>query len=144
MFQSWNPWKTKIYLYLISCANETDGDWRGIKIKRGQTIRSIRTIQSDISYIIQYSQDANRNKTPSTTTVKRILNDLKMKHLIEVEVLQFGMLININNYNRLISMPFGKVLQLSQSEAVQPDPDKKYGGLKAPDWMLEHWGVKPK
>jgi len=143
MFNSWNPWKLKVYMYLISCANEKETEWQGVKIKRGQTIRSLSTIQSSISYIIQYSKDTNRSRSPSRTTVQRILEDLKVKQLIDYKAVQQGMLITINNFNHLASTPFVKVVQSSTSEVVQ-QISEKYGGLKAPDWLLEHWGVKQK
>lgn len=130
---SWNPWAIKIYLYLISTANEGPREWEGITIGRGQTVRSLRAIQNDVSYIIHYSRDPNRLKTPSHSTVKRILDHLKMKQLIDIKMLQRGMLITVSNYEYLASTSIIKMLHADLSKVKQPKRPKNEG----PQWMFE-------
>ncbi|NIP32838.1 hypothetical protein GWN26_09075 [Candidatus Saccharibacteria bacterium] len=105
----------------------------GITIGRGQTVRSLRAIQKDASYIIHYSRDTNRLKTPSLSTVKRIMDDLKMKQLIDYKMVQQGMLITINNYDYLSSTPITKMVHQDLSKVEQPKRPKNEG----PQWMFD-------
>lgn len=130
---SWNPWKLKIFLYLVWSANEREAEWRGIKIKRGQTFRSLNTITDGVSYIIQYSSDMNRSKKPSISTVKRILDDLKMKRLIDIKVERSGMLITINDYEYLSTAPITKMANQSLGKVVKQKRPRNEG----PQWMRE-------
>jgi len=133
MLQSWNPWKIKVYFYLIATANEYDREWRGITIKRGQTIRSLRKIQDAVSYIIQYSSDTNRNRKPSISTVKRVIEDLKVKHLIDVEVVHDGMLITVNHYEYLSNVPITKMVHKNLGKVKQQNAPLH----RVPKWMKD-------
>jgi len=91
-----SPWKLKIWLYLVGNANHSDGEWMGIKLKRGQLIRSYRTIQNDCSYNVGY-----RTKKPSLHTICRICEDLTKELRIERRSEHGGQVITILNYNEL-------------------------------------------
>lgn len=142
--QSWNPWKLKIYLTLVSKANEKETVWKEVNIGRGQLVRSLRTIQDEVSYIIHYTSDPNRVKKPSLSTVKRVIDNLKMKQLIDIKALQHGMIITVNNYEVLVNTPFTKMIQHFESK-VKQDKTTTAELLKrhtnAPNWLLKEWGV---
>lgn len=122
-------------------ANDHDSEWNGYNIKRGQLIRSASRIQNDISYIIHYTADSNRVKTPSITTVRRVLEDLKMKRFIDFKTVPHGYFITINNYEQLSNTPFTKMVRnignkmehfkVSKKELLKPE---------GPKWLMEHWG----
>lgn len=95
------PWKLKIWFYLVGNANHTDGEWMGIKLKRGQIIRSYRRIQKDCSYKVGY-----RIKKPSLHTIHRICEELTKELRTERRKEQGGQVITILNYNEL--QPFKK------------------------------------
>jgi hypothetical protein len=141
---NWNPWSIKVYLYLVSHANEKEVVWNEISIERGQLVRSLRTIQERVSYIIQYADAQNREKKPSLATVKRIIDNLKMKQLIDTKMIQHGMIITVNNYNMLVNTPFVKMIQQLDHEVKQ---DKQTAAemlrrhTDAPDWLLKEWGI---
>lgn len=142
--ESWNPWKIKIYLYLVSKANEKDSEWKGIHISRGQLFRSLRTIRDDVSYIIHYTNDPNRQKKPPVSTVKRVIDNLKMKQLIDVKMEQHGMLITVNNYEVLFNTPFIKMVQQFRGKVVQERAtaaEMLRRHTNAPDWLLKEWGI---
>lgn len=91
-----SPWKLKIWFYLIGHANYKDNNFMGMKIKRGQLIRSYRTIANDCSYKIGY-----RKKKPSLSTVRRICEELTKELRIERRTVQGMSLFSIVNYNKL-------------------------------------------
>jgi hypothetical protein len=95
-----SPWKLKIWIYLIGNANHKDGVYEGIKIKRGQLIRSYRTIRKQCGYKVGY-----RMKYPSLATVKRICEDLTKDARIERRTEHCGTLFTILNYSKLQLTP---------------------------------------
>jgi len=101
-----SPWKVKIWVYLIGNANHTDGHFMGIPIKRGQLIRSYRTIAKDCGYYIGY-----RFKKPSINTVRRICEDLTKDSRIVRRTVQPGTLFSICNYNSLQPFPKQRKVQ---------------------------------
>ncbi len=109
--QNWNPWKIKLYLCLICWANDEPSQWKDYTIKRGQLLRSLNTIRGGVAYHIQYTSDPNRVKTPSKTTVKRIIDTLKMERLIDYKVVPHGYIISINYYDTLCTTPFLKMVR---------------------------------
>lgn len=122
-------------------ANEYQTEWLDYTIKKGELIRSASRIQSDISYIIKYSQDVNRNKTPSLTTVKRVLNDLKMDRFIDYKTVPHGYHITINNFEQLSNTPFTKMVRKIGDKMDRFQPSKKeLLKPKGPKWLMEHWG----
>jgi len=101
-----SPWKLKIWIYLIGQANHTDGLFMGIPIKRGQLIRSYRTIAKDCGYYIGY-----RFKKPSVNTVRRICEDLMKEERLICRTVQPGTLFTICNYNKLQPFPKQRTAQ---------------------------------
>ena len=101
-----SPWKLKIWVYLIGNANHTDGHFMGIPIKRGQLIRSYRTIAKDCGYYIGY-----RFKKPSINTVRRVCEDLMKQQRLIHRTVQPGTLFTICNYNNLQSFPKPRTAQ---------------------------------
>lgn len=95
-----SPWKLKIWVYLIGNANHTDGQFKGIPIKRGQLIRSYRKIAEDCGYYIGY-----RYEKPSVSTVKRICEDFTKDARTAQRTTHAGTLFTICNYNELQSFP---------------------------------------
>jgi len=95
-----SPWKLKIWLYLIGKANWGDSKQpyglTGIKLKRGQTLRSYRQIAKDCAYKIGY-----RTKKPSLATIRRICEELTKEQRITHRTEQSGTLFTILNYNAL-------------------------------------------
>jgi len=114
-----SPWKVKIWFYLIGNANHTDGHFMGIPIKRGQLIRSYRTIAKDCGYYIGY-----RFKKPSINTVRRICEDLTKDSRIVRRTVQPGTLFSICNYNSL--QPFPK------QRTVQRKVERQYSSSTTP------------
>jgi len=94
-----SPWKLKIWLYLLGNANHKDGEWMGIPLKRGQLIRSYRTIQKDCHYKIGY-----RWKKPSLGTISAICEELTKDRRITLRKEHGGQVITILNYNGLQSL----------------------------------------
>jgi len=94
-----SPWVLKIWIYLLGHANHKSEEWMGIKIRRGQLIRSYRTIAKDCAYKIGY-----RLKKPSVDTVRRICEEFTKAGRIEQRNVQFGTLFTILNYNKLQPM----------------------------------------
>lgn len=91
-----SPWKLKIWIYLLGNANHSPGEFMGIPIKRGQLIRSYRTIQKDCGYMIGY-----RLKKPSLSTVKAICEGFTKDLRTKVRTVHCGTLFTICNYNEL-------------------------------------------
>ena len=133
IIQSWNPWKLKIYFDLLGRANYKDRDWEGIEIKRGQTLTSLRRIADDISYVIQYTDEHNRIKKPSTSTVKRIIEDLKMKHYIDTKMVHRGMIITVNHYEYFATTSILKMLHSFNVKMTQ----RKLPQNEGPQWMKD-------
>lgn len=95
-----SPWKLKIWVYLIGNANHTDGQFKGISIKRGQLIRSYRRIAKDCGYYVGY-----RYEKPSVSTVKRICEDFTKDARTTRRTTHAGTLFTICNYNELQPFP---------------------------------------
>ena len=111
-----SPWKLKIWIYLIGQANHTPKEYAGIIIKRGEIVRSYRTIAENCGYKIGY-----RLKKPSLHTIYNVISELKNEGRIKIRMLtyeemtkklrrndesntrrEWGIsLITINNYNHL-------------------------------------------
>ena len=91
-----SPWKLKIWIYLLGHANHKDNTFMGQEIKRGQLIRSLRTIQDDCSYKIGY-----RTKKPSLDTVRRVCEALTKELRIEQRTVHTGTMFTVCNYNNL-------------------------------------------
>jgi len=91
-----SPWKLKIWIYLIGNANHADGKFMGIEIKRGQILRSLRTIKKDCGYKVGY-----RAKYPSLDTVRRVCEDLTKEQRIVQRSVHCGTVFTIINYNTL-------------------------------------------
>jgi len=94
-----SPWKLKIWIYLIGNANHTDGEFMGVNIKRGQILRSYRTIAEDCAYKVGY-----RIKKPSIDTVRRICEDLTKELRTVQRTVHCGTLITILKYDELQSI----------------------------------------
>ena len=111
-----SPWKLKIWIYLIGQANHTPKEYAGIIIKRGEIVRSYRTIAENCGYKIGY-----RLKKPSLHTIYNVISELKNEGRIKIRMLTYEemtkklrrndesntrrergiSLITINNYNHL-------------------------------------------
>jgi hypothetical protein len=114
---SWNPWKIKIYLYLLDNANTENNVWKNIPIRRGQLIRSPKNIGNEVAYIIKYKKMMDRqHNQPSASTVRRILEDLEVTKLIKCEVIKNATLITICNYDTIIKMPMVELAHADLAE----------------------------
>lgn len=91
-----SPWKLKIWIYLIGHANYKENNFMGIKLKRGQLIRSYRRIAKDCSYKIGY-----RVKRPAIDTIKRICEELTKELRISKRTVHGGTLFTVLNYGKL-------------------------------------------
>lgn len=91
-----SPWKLKIWIYLLGQANYKTNDYMGMKIKRGQLIKSYRQLAKDCSYKIGY-----RLKKPSLRTVRRICEELMKDERMTIRRTHLGTLFTITNYDRL-------------------------------------------
>jgi hypothetical protein len=114
-----SPWKLKIWIYLIGNANHTDGYFMGVHIKRGQLIRSYRTIAKDCGYYVGY-----RLQKPSIDTVRRICEELTKEQRVVCRTVQPGTLFTICNYNSLQTFP--------KQRTVQRKGDLSYNGRTIP------------
>ena len=108
-----SPWKLKIWIYLLGNANHKDGNFMGVEIKRGQILRSYRTIAKDCGYKIGY-----RLKKPSIDTVRRICEELTKDLRTRSRTVHCGTLFTIINYNEL--QPF------SNTRSVQAIVQQSY------------------
>lgn len=99
-----SPWKFKVWFYLIGHANYKDNSFMGIKLKRGQLIRSYRIIAKDIGYKIGY-----RLKKPSPETIRRICEELTKEERIRQQTTRLGTLFTVCNYSNLQRFPKHKV-----------------------------------
>ena len=95
-----SPWKLKIWIYLIGQANHKDATWKGVKLKRGELVRSYRTIQKDVAYKVGY-----RTEKPSLHTVARICEELTKERRTALRREHFGQVITICNYNAMQLTP---------------------------------------
>jgi hypothetical protein len=91
-----SPWKLKIFIYLLGHANHDDAIFMGIPLKRGELIRSYRTIAKDCGYKVGY-----RLKKPAMDTVRRICEELTKDERIVQRTVHIGTLIKILNYDEL-------------------------------------------
>ena len=130
-----SPWKLKIWIYLIGNANHTDGYFMGIPIKRGQIIRSYRTLAKSCGYYIGY-----RFKKPSTSTVRRFCEELTKEQRIVQRTVHCGTLFTICNYNKL--QPFLKRRteqrrpKLSNSGGTAAEQNKNVKNVKKYSYSL--------
>ena len=108
-----SPWKLKIWIYLLGNANHKDGNFMGVEIKRGQILRSYRTIAKDCGYKIGY-----RLKKPSIDTVRRICEELTKDLRTRSRTVHCGTLFTIINYNEL--------QPLSKTRSVQAIVQQSY------------------
>jgi len=97
----WNasPWKFKIFFYLLGKANFSDGNVRGVAIKRGQILTSYRHLRKVVGYKVGY-----RMKYPAVSTVKSICEELTKDARTTLRTVHQGTLITICNYNDLQPM----------------------------------------
>lgn len=65
-----------------------------VKLKRGQFLRSYRNLRDDLEYI-----ENNSVKTPSLSTIKNKVEELKKEGRIETEETQLGTLFTVLNYD---------------------------------------------
>lgn len=89
-----SPWKLKIWIYLLGQANYKENEYMGIRLKRGQLIRSYRTVQKDCAYKIGY-----RLKKPSLHTIRRIYEELTKDGRITIRKTRQGSLVTIIKYD---------------------------------------------
>jgi hypothetical protein len=141
-----SPWKLKIWFYLIGNANYKDGEFMGIPIKRGQLIRSYRTIRKACGYRVGY-----RMKYPSFDTVRRICEELTKELRIEQRTVHAGTLFTICNYSTLQPLDKSRSVQRSgqlsfngRSNTVQNNKDKKVKNIKYTSDFLTFWKTYPK
>jgi len=106
-----SPWVLKIWIYLLGHASHKDTRWMGIEIKRGQLIRSYRTIAKDCGYKVGY-----RLKKPSYDTVRRICEGFTKAERIEQRTVQCGTLFTILNYDKLQPMKHNESVNESVNE----------------------------
>jgi len=111
------PLKLKIWIYLLGNANHKDGKWMGIPLKRGQLIRSYRTIQKACSYKIGY-----RVKKPSLSTICTICEEFTKELRIERRSEHGGQVITILNYNEL--QPMKKHEQNDEANDTRTIPER--------------------
>jgi len=138
-----SPWKLKIWLYLLGKANHKDGNFMGIPIKRGQLIRSYRTIQKDCSYKVGY-----RLKKPSLSTISTICEELTKELRIERRSEHGGQVITILNYDELQQLRKNEANGEANDTRTIPERNKNVKnvknnikkGIDYPDWLnLELW-----
>lgn len=109
-----SPWKLKIWIYLFEQANRIDNTHQGLKIKRGQILRSYGQIAKDCSYKIGY-----RTKTPTISAIRKILKEFIKEERITQRRTPLGTLFSICNYEALRAFPKARRTQRSeQSEEL--------------------------
>jgi hypothetical protein len=62
-----------------------------------------------------------------------VIEDLKMKHLIDVKLVHKGMLITINHYEYLSTTPITKMVHANLGKVKHPGRPKNEG----PQWMKD-------
>lgn len=145
-----SPWKLKIFIYLLGHANHEDAFFMGVELKRGELIRSYRTIAKDCGYMIGY-----RLKQPSLDTVRRCCEDLTKELRIAQRTVHQGTIFTIINYNELQPIINKRTAQRRRESSysdrtatVQDNNNKEEliikkkesGGNGIPDWIpQETW-----
>ena len=110
---NWNPWAIKIYLQLLAMAQQQDTTYKGLLVKRGQILISLRKLGERLKYPIeQDSLDGDqRFKEIPLTTLTRYLQRLEKDRLVSTQTVQFGTLITILNYEACCVLPANHLVQ---------------------------------
>lgn len=109
---------TKVWTYMLGQANYEDKVWEGILIKRSQLIRSYATIARDCRY-----RENKKWITPTISTIRIIVQWLRNERAISTTTTPFGLLITINNYNKL--QPMKKPTTAPTTAGQQQDNSRK-------------------
>jgi len=87
----------RLFLFLIGNAKydiEQNNKY-GIAIKRGQFLRSLRNLQSDLQY-----KENHQIKNYGINTIKRAIDNLIKKNRIKIDHTELGTLFTIVNYDK--------------------------------------------
>jgi DnaD/phage-associated family protein len=83
----------RLYFFLYGNCNFKDIEYKGMIIKRGQWLRSLRQLQKDLTY-----KENNAMKTPSMSSIQRSIRRLELGHLIKCKKLELGSLFTVLQY----------------------------------------------
>lgn len=105
--------KFRIFFYLIghSVFSDEGTEVAGIKLERGQYLRSLRQIQDDLSY---REGRGNSIKTYPLTTIQRKIKSLENEGRIKVKSTEYGTLFTVLNYQQYQVLDNYKTSQVEQ------------------------------
>lgn len=87
--------KFRLFIYLVGKATFKDTDVGGIRLNRGQYLRSYRNLAKDLQF-----KDGRAFKEYSVCTIKRKIDELVKENRIEVKDTDYGTLFTIKNYDK--------------------------------------------
>lgn len=87
--------KLRLFIYLVGKATFKDTDVGGIKLNRGQYLRSYRNLAKDLKF-----KDGRAVKEYSLCTIKRKIDELVKENRIEIKETDCGTLFTIKNYDK--------------------------------------------
>lgn len=106
-----NQLKFRLFFFLFGNAlySEEGKDYGKIHIKRGQFLRSFRSLQEDLEFIENHAL-----KNYSLSQIKRAVDELAQEERIKVEYTELGTLFTIVNYSQYQDLLYYKSKSIEQ------------------------------